>query len=413
MDAPLIRGTTLNLQYLLPCSGFENSFDTFPWDGNLSSGNCYSYALGNAHVQEQKAQPGDIAMQFPDLVQRYDLGDYGVELDNGCGDVVNSVMADGIACARLQDLALDGTYNDCWTTIKKIGLKDRPETGWYKILCVMGKEADGNADFHFVRQDIVDMYNMYSQKLYGYHDLDRPKSRYWFKQPLWRAGREAGFFETEPSPYDILGIHPFAGSRYVESIFTDTARDPKAYGLKGNLHQAHSFISGGRSVDGKDPDLNRPRTNIDIHVARMPEYILEGCNFIPSPFWLISVDPFVKDCTSKVRQRQLELRQVFEGMPGYEMHKKTVDDAARDCMDICNKRKAMPPMHALIGNFSEKLGFGTGALNTDGAFKLNFDPSRACRYRGGVHYRSVCTAYSVMWNHGTTAISVFDRPQGA
>jgi hypothetical protein len=412
MDAPLVRGTTLNLQYLLPCSGFENTFDTFPWDSNLSSGNCYSYALGSAHVQEQKAQPGDIAMSFPDLVQKYKLGDPGVDLTQGCADVVKSVLADGIACARLQDLALDGNYNDRWTTITKIGLRDRPETGWYKMVCVMGKEPDGNADFHFLRQDIMDIYNLYSQPLHGYHDINVPHSAYWFGDPIWGRTGSSGdnFFKTKPNPYDILGIHPFAGSRYIESIFTDTARNPKAYGLKGDLKQAHSFISGRTSLDGQDPDLNRPRTNIDIHVSRMPEYILKGSNFIPSPFWLISVDPFVKDCATKVRRRQLELRQLYDGVPGYEMHKKTVDDAAKDCVDICNKRKAMPPMHALIGTFSEKLGFGTGALNTDGAFKLIFDPTKACRYRGGVHYRSVCTAYSVLFNHGTTAISVLDQP---
>ncbi|GAQ91005.1 hypothetical protein KFL_007120090 [Klebsormidium nitens] len=350
-------------------------------------------------------------MLFRDLVEKYNLGEPGVDLTCGCADVVNSVLADGVACARLQDLALDGTYNKQRTTIKPIGLTARPETGWYKIVCVMGTEANGDADFHFVRQDIMDMYDLYSITLHGYHDFNRPQSCFWFGTPLWQGGK-GGFFTTTPSPYDVLGIHPFTGSRYVESIFTDTSRDPSAYGLKGNLRAAHSYISGAKPIDQNDPNLNRPRTNIDLHVSRIPEYILSGKNFIPSPFWLVSVDPFVEDCANKVRRRQQELSRIYEGRPGYELHKKTVDDAAKDCIDICNKRRGMPPVHSLIGTFSEKLGFGTGALNTDGAFKLNFDPSKACRYRGGVHYQSVCTAFSVLHNHGVTAISAFDRPSG-
>lgn len=410
MDAPSLRGTTLNAEYLLPCSGFENTFNTFPWNGNLSSGNCYSYALGFAHVQEQKAQPGDIAMDFPDLVRKYKLGDPGVDLIQGCADVVNSVLADGVACARLQDLALNGTYNDRWTTIKRIGLTARPETGWYKIVCVMGTEPSGDADFHFIRQDIMDLYDIYSAPLNGYHDFKTPKSRFWFGAPIWKSSKE-NFYVTNPSPYDILGIHPFAGSRYIESIFTDTARNPNAYCLKGNLRQAHACVSSAKAIDRNDPKLNRPRTNLDLHVSRMPEYILAGKNFIPSPFWLISVDPFVKDCADKVRRRQRELSRIYEGAPGYELHKKTVDDATQDCLDICDKRRGMPPVHTLIGTFSEKLGFGSGALNTDGAFKLNFDPSKACRYRGGVHYNSVCTAYQILFNHGATAIAAFDQPR--
>lgn len=412
MDAPLVRGTTLNIDYLLPCSGFEYSFNTFPWSNDLSSGNCYSYALGSAHVQEQKAQPSDIAMLFPDLVEKYRLGAPGVDLTRGCEDVVNSVLADGIACARLQDLALDGTFNnDKRTTIKRINLAARPETGWYKIVCVMGVEKNGDADFHFVRQDIMDIYDIYNIKLYGYHDFKRPDSRFWFGLPIWQQTGKGNFFQTKESPYDILGIHPFAGSRYIEAIFTDTAHNPKTYGLKGNLRQAHSFVSGTTVVDNHDPNLNRPRTNIDLHVSRMPDYILAGKNFIPSPFWLISVDPFVKDCADKVRRRQHELVNFYEGRPGYELHKKTVDDAANDCISICNGRRGMPPIHTLIGTFSEKLGFGTGALNTDGAFKLDFDPSKACRYRGGIHYKSVCTAYAVLYNHGSTAISTIDQPK--
>lgn len=407
--SPLIRGTTLNLEYLLPCSGFEYTFNTYPWDSNLSSGNCYSYTLGNAHVQEQKAQPGDIAMSFPDLVERYNLGEPGVDLEQGYTDVVNSVLADGIACARLQDLALDGTFNDKWTTIKRIGLGQRPESGWYKMVCVMGKEESGEADFHFIRQDIMDIYDIYSIKLHGYHDINCPRSRFWYGSPIWQAGGMPGFFETTPSPYDILGIHPYARCRYVEAIFTDTARNPKAYGLKGNLQQAHSFISGARSIDNKDPNLNRPRTNIDLHVSRIPDYILLGKNFIPNPFWLISVDPFVKDCSKKVLRRQTELKQIYEGLPGYELHLKSVNDAARDCLDICNKRRGMPPLHGLIGTFSEKLGFGTGALNCYGAFKLIFDATKACRYRGSVHYREVCQAYAILHNHGATAVSTLDR----
>ena len=241
--------------------------------------------------------------------------------------------------------------------------------------------------------------------------LTNLKRNIWFGTPIWQGDKD-NFYVTTPSPYDVLGIHPFAGSRYIESVFTDTARDPNRYGRKGNLQQAHACISSARAIDQNDPDLNRPRTNLDMHVSRMPEYILAGKNFIPSPFWLIAVDPFVKDCADKVRRRQQELTRIYEGRPGYELHKKSVDDATRDCIDICNKRRAMPPVHSLIGTFSEKLGFGTGALNTDGAFKINFDPSKACRYRGGVHYKSVCTAYEVLFNHGSTAISVFDKPRG-
>lgn len=411
MDLAALRRTTLNCEYLLPCSGFEYAFDTFPWNSNLSSGNCYSYALGQAHVQEQKAQPGDIAMSFPDLVTKYKLGDPGVDLTQGCANVVNSVLADGAACARLQDVALGGSKGGDWTTIKKIGIRDKPEPGWYKIVCVMGVEENGDADFHFVRQDILDIYDIYSTELHGYHDISPPTASFWFGAPIWQPGAEAGFWRTSPSPYDVLGIHPYAGCRYVEAIFTDTARDPKAYGLKGNLPQAHAVVSGGRSLDGNDPNLNRPRTNIDIHVARMPRYIIEGKNFIPAPFWVISVDPFVKGCSDKVRRRQQELRHIYEGVPGYELHKKTVDDAARDCIDIIEKKRCMPPLHGLIGTFSEKLGFGTGALNTDGAYKLNFDPTKACRYRGGAHYRSVCTSYQILFNHGATTISSFDQPR--
>lgn len=350
-------------------------------------------------------------MMFPDLVEKYRLGDPGVDLSRGCDDVVNSVLADGIACARLQDLALDGSYNDKWTTVKRMSLTARPDTGWYKIVCVMGVERTGDADFHFCRQDIMDMYDIYSEQLHGYHDIKRPDSRYWFGSPIWQTCK-GNFFKTAPSPYDTLGIHPFAGSRYIESVFTDTSRNPNVYGLKGGLlKQNHSYISATRSLDGQDPKLNRPRTNLDLHVSRIPDYILAGRNFIPSPFWLIAVDPFVKDCAAKVIRRQQELVRLYEGRPGYELHKKTVDAATNDCLSICNGRRGMPPIHSLIGTFSEKLGFGTGALNTDGAFKINFDPTKACRYRGGVHYDTVCTAFAVMYNHGSSTVSAFDQPK--
>ena len=138
----------------------------------------------------------------------------------------------------------------------------------------------------------------------------------------------------------------------------------------------------------------------------------QGSNFIPSPFWLISVDPFVKDCADKVRRRQQELTRIYEGVQATSSTRKRSMMLQRTASTSATSGKAMPPMHNLIGTFSEKLGFGTGALNTDGAFKLNFDPSKACRYRGGVHYKSVCTAYQVLYNHGTTAISVFDKPRG-
>ena len=74
------------------------------------------------------------------------------------------------------------------------------------MVCVMGKEPDGDADFHFLRQDIMDMYDIYSIPLHGYHDYNRPVARYWFGDPIW-AGRQGQLLQDHSQPVRRSG-HP-------------------------------------------------------------------------------------------------------------------------------------------------------------------------------------------------------------
>ncbi|GAQ91464.1 hypothetical protein KFL_007890120 [Klebsormidium nitens] len=196
------KGTTLNSNYLMPISGAEYGFSTFPWDCDLSSGNCYSYALGFSHAQEQKAQPSDLAMAYPDLVRNFDLRDPGVDLQRGCPDLDNSILADGIAAARIQDGNLGTKRNREWTTTEKTDWKKAASPGWYKMCAVIGAE-----DFHFLRQDVLDVYELYSTQLHGYHEVASPiVQKYWFGGSLWQtqAGGQ-GFYKSNDTPYDILG----------------------------------------------------------------------------------------------------------------------------------------------------------------------------------------------------------------
>jgi hypothetical protein len=398
MDTTSFKGTTLNSNYLMPISGAEYGFSIFPWDCDLSSGNCYLYALGFLHAQEQKAQPSDLAMAYPDLVRKFDLRDLGVDLQRGCPDLENSIMADGIAAARIQDGNLGTKRIRESTTTEKTDWKKPASPRWYKMCSVIGAE-----DFHFLRQDVLDVYELYSTQLHGYHEVASPLGqKYWFGGSLWQpktGGR--GFYKSNDTPYDILGVHPFTSSRYLENLFSDSSRSPTKYGLKGrNLAQAHSFVSGAFRVDQFDPSLNRPRTNIDIHVSRLPEYVLRGRNLLIDPFWFLGVDPFVSRCLEKVMTRQGELQAVYAGDPAYTLHLKTVTDATLDCLEILRRTKGIPPKHALIGPWSQKAGFGTGALNTDGNFKMILDPSLACRCHGSINYKTVCSAFQVLYNHG-------------
>lgn len=359
----LNSGTTLNTRHLLPTSGYELQFCQAPWSESTRSGNCYSYALGDFRMDlSSKPQPGDVARKYDDLFSEYDLGK--IPLWRDCVDIEKRILADGVAAWRLLGFSGKGS------TVRKISMDGVPDPGYYKIVAVTDDVTgppDTSTDYHFMRQDSYDMASIYTTPMYNH------------------IGGRA--FRTPLNPYEELGISAFVGGNKLERMGTGAIGRKPAYA---------AIVQPGRGGN-LPPELSRSIVNTKIHVDRIPEYVIRDGNFLPDPFWIVGANPFNPDARAIVSKRAEALLRYFSGS---ELHRLTVEQAAKDCLHIVANPKAMPKKHMLIGLWSHKLGWASGPINTDGDGKLILDPRKARKQHGDLDYRNVCSSFQVMRGEG-------------
>ncbi|GAQ85070.1 hypothetical protein KFL_002190240 [Klebsormidium nitens] len=343
------RDTTVRYGFLLPVSGDEYSFREAPWNENVTGGNCYSYAIGHYKASARtKAMPGDIAMLFDDMHEPYGLLQ---PLDlSSCTDLSKRIVADGIAMRRILNGNENGGLFNQNDTVVKPGREENPApAGHYKIMTVV----DPN-DFHLFRQDIMDVYNIYT--------------------------------------------YAFTSSQYISDAY-DSNRHANEADHTAFRRLCPDF---GPAYSNAEADLNRAITNVLIHVKRIPEYIIRKGNFILDPYWLL-------DCSAGQlahSDSKLLRLQTYFASRGKRLHAATVADAIRDAKILESEPRKTPKKHELIGLWSQKLGFATPAINTDADRKLIFNPRYAAREFGssGLAYRTICSTFYVERNHGTSSL---------
>lgn len=355
--------TTLNTRHLMPISGFEFVFQRNPWHESEESGNCMSYALGHFKLgAHMKPQPGDIARAYEDLRRGYSLDSPPTWGD--CTDIRKRMLADGVAGWRLLGFSGQGQ------TIKEMDPDGVAPPGYYKIMSFTDSSGTtwSPSDYHFYVQNAVNVSKLYTIPLFGF--------------------RNDSNVTLPKTPYEELGIDPFVSGNHLEDM-----------GTSQRIASTEAFrkISGESDVGEVPKHLARSVTNTNIHVSRLPEYVIREGNFLPDPFWILGVHPYNPDSRDLIYRRQQELRQVFDGNP---LHKMTVDQATSDALRISTNPAAMPKKQELIGLWSHKLGWATGAINTDADMKLIFDPRRANRVHSGTRYDNSCTAFAVMRGQG-------------
>ena len=360
-------------KFLLPVSGDEYSFREAPWNENVTGGNCYSYAIGHYKASSRtKAMPGDIAMLFDDMREPYGLLE-PIDLTS-CTSLSKRIIADGIAMKRILNSNQDGGLFNQNDTVIKPGREEVPApSGHYKIMTVVDPD-----DFHFFRQDIMDLYNIYTCALYTYHDNTT--------------------FRVPPNPYEVLKIDAFTGSQYISDAYDSNRHSNEAD------HRAFKQLCPdfGPAYSNADADLNRAITNVLIHVKRVPEYVIREGNFIVDPYWLL-------DCSAgqlaHSDSKCLRLQTYFASR-GKRLHAATVVDAIRDAKILERDPRGTPKKHELIGLWSQKLGFATPAINTDANRKLIFNPRYAAREFGssGLAYKTICNTFYVERNHGMSSL---------
>ena len=371
--------TTLNAErFLLPISGDELSFREAPWNQNLTGGNCYSFSLNTYKASAtEKPQPGDIAVIYSDMHEPYKLLE-PFDLTK-CTTLQRRVMADGIAMKRITDKSKDGQPFDHLKTVIQIGkMQSRPPRGTYKIAAVIDR---GN-DYHFFRQDVLDIYNIYTCPIYVYKNQNT--------------------FSAPKNPYQVLQIDAFTSGNAIMDMYDTKKRYDEA------TRDAFKKLTRdfGPAFEGAPAYLNRAITNITIHVRRLPRYVIDEGDLLVDPFWLLDTP----DDGTGLRKKADALYDFFV-RTNRQLHAQTVQGALRDCERIVRDPTLAPQKHQLIGLWSQKLGFATPAINTDGFMKLILDPRRAMRRFGqgqnGLKYEVFCTAFYVDRNHGITSV-----PQG-
>jgi hypothetical protein len=339
----------------------------------VTGGNCYSYAIGHYKASARtKAMPGDIAMFFDDMHEPYGLLQ---PLDLcSCTDLSKRIVADGIAMRRiLNGNENGGLFNQNVTTVKP-GRKENPAPpSHYKIMTVV----DPN-DFHLFRQDITDVYNIYTCALYAYHDNTT--------------------FRVPPNPYEVLKIDAFTSTQYISDAY-DSNRHANDADHKAFQRLCPDF---GPAYPNAEAHLNRAITNVLIHVKCIPEYIIRKGNFILDPYWVL-------DCSAgqlaHSDSKLLHLQTYFASR-GKRLHVATVADAIRDAKIPESDPRKTPQKHDLIGLWSQKLGFATPAINLDADRKLIFNPRYAAREFGtsGLAYKTICSTFYVERNHGMSSL---------
>lgn len=333
--------TTLNCRFLLPVSGDEYSFMEAPWSERLSGGNCYSLAMGfyNA-AATSKTQPGDVAMIYRNMQDRFGLMK---PLDvKDCTELRKRILADGIAMKRILLKSKDGQPFDHLESVVRVAKMDaRAPKGFYKIMTVV----DAGNDFHFFRQDMMDLYNIYTCKMYFYVK-DKTMA-------------------LAPNPYQVLGIDPF--SRNIEAMYDKDSAYPEE---KKDAFQKLTGILGP-IMEGQEADLNRAITNVCIHVRRLPAYVIQEGNFIVDPFWILDESDVRGDASASSRlQKKADRLFHFFSTKEKPLQASTVQQALHDCFQILRDPKMAPQKHQLIGVWSQKLGFATPAINCDANRKL-------------------------------------------
>lgn len=358
---------TLNTRHLLPLSGYEFEFSLEPWSESEMSANCYSYAVGHFKLGLSiKTQPGDVARLYDDLRRNYSLNSNALWRD--CVDIKKRIHADGIATWRLLGFKGSGA------TMFPMSAEERAPPGYYKIMSVTDGVTGGPdemTDYHLIRQDSANLRTLYTLPMYNYIDNSA--------------------FRVDKNPYEVLGLDPFVSGNHLEDIATGSLSERPEFDL----------ISGFKDVGNVPARLVRSFTNVNIHVGRLPSYVIEEGNFIPDPFWIVGANPFNPDSDTIVARRERELLQLFAGR---ELHCKTIMQAALDCRRIRENPSLMPKKNMLIGLWSHKLGWASGPINSDGNSKLIFDPRRARKQHGDLHYTNNCSSFAVMRGQGLAAV---------
>lgn len=359
-------GTTLNTRHLLPISGYEEPFKTSPWCETTLSANCYSYAINHFLISDDKPQPGDVAVIYNNLAKNNNLRALSSSWVN-CTDLHKRIVADGMATWRLLGFAGSGS-----TILPMSSPVPAAPKSHYKIMAVTTAGDSYAADYHFYKQNAMNLRDIYTCPIKGY---------------------TTSAFTGKDNPYQALGLDAFVSHNHLEAFETKSAL---------GFRKDYDLISCKRDLDGMSVPkaLARSWTNVKIHVDRIPEYVIRDGNFIVDPFWIMGVNPFAPSAGSLVREREGSLLGVLRGRD--ELAELTIQQAAKDCMAILSDRRKMPHKNMLIGNWSHKLGHATDPINTDGNGRLILDPRKARRKHGpgGLDYSSFCGAFAVMMGQG-------------
>lgn len=353
--------------------------------------NCYSFAMNDFRaegVRPNKAVPGDIST----FVSRLDHNSVrsGVKRDiqkfkeqlsakpfkytnwRSCEEPIYRLLTDGKAAVILHKLM--GVNLNTKTTIKRVknsvskGLHTVVEPSWRKVMMVVdsiGGNGFSTTDFHFFSQHLLPVSELYNVKL----------------ETMLKSGRDV---DHNRNIYVAAGINAFTSRNNIVQRFLPNLKSSDLVNRVKN-----ELLAPGA----------RARTNLMIHMERVPHYALL---FIPRPFWILNISRFERDVKQKLLNAKKALEEQFMGNDKALL---VIDMAYKQCVDIVNGKKGRElSLSYYLGTFSEKAGWASQAMNSDGLGKLILDPELAHRNHGGFDYDKPCVVVKVLDKYGITSV---------
>tara|TARA_B000000475_G_scaffold226896_1_gene191269 strand:+ start:378 stop:1628 length:1251 start_codon:yes stop_codon:yes gene_type:complete len=366
---------------------YKTYYDTTGRQGS----NCYSFAMNDFRphgARSNKAVPGDIS-QFVTTLNPYttQIKQFQKQLKTKpfaqtnwrtCDEPIYRLQMDGKAAVILHDMM--GTKLRYPSTTKILGtyktkggihkaLNTTVTKGWRKILMVVdsvGGDGISSTDFHFFSQyklPVSELYNVHIETMLG----------------------NGGSVNNNNNIYIAANVNAFARER--------------------DILQRHVPNSDAHTTKRIYEELLRPGaralTNLRIHLDRIPKYALL---FIPRPFWLMNVDRVVANAKTKLDQSKSALLATMMDERNADGIR-VVNQAYSQCIDILNKKKGRElRLDHVLGNYGEKAGWASQAMNADGSGKLILDPVLCDRNHGGYDYDKPCVVVKVLDGYGMTSV---------
>lgn len=362
---------------------YKTYYDTSGRQGS----NCYSFAMHDFRPEggrANKAVPGDISTFVKNLYpsnkhirnfqQLYVKRPFVNTNWRSCDEPVYRLLMDGKAAVVLHHLM--GTRLKYDTTVKLVhkniqkAISTTVKPNWRKVLMVVdARGGDGNSstDFHFFSQHQLHVRDLYDVKL----------------ESMLRDG---SVIDNDKNVYIAAKISAFASDRDIlRRHLPNISTAPLRKRVENEL-----LAPGARAL-----------TNLRIHLNRIPDYAIL---FIPRPFWIMGADR----STANVKQKLQETRAKLILQMKAEQNAKgirVVNAAYNQCISILKDIKGREmQLNDTLGNYSEKAGWASQAMNADGSGKLIMDPILADRNHGGYDYDKPCAVVKVLDGFGMTSV---------